>query len=262
MKKSTLFILIIGAIILPSFIVINWIIDNDLLFIISSLILMIYSIISLVIRKNDVRKEKELESIYKDQCDPEKYLEVMEKQMKGYVKTKISNIFFKIRKADFLNEAGKYSESREILEELIPYEYMMNNAILTSYYKVWINYFLEYGNFKRVEILLEQMQQLVQQCNKRNMIVFCNTLYFICLSKYNVLSSRDLNNTEQFFASLVNSNNGMVYSVVGMYYLALIALDQGLNDVALKRCEFVFQHANKLKYKEKAEQIILKLKSN
>ena len=71
----------------------------------------------------------------------------MEKQMKGYVKTKISNIFFKIRKADFLNEAGKYSESREILEELIPYEYMMNNAILTSYYKVWINYFLEYFHF-------------------------------------------------------------------------------------------------------------------
>ena len=94
------------------------------------------------------------------------------------------------------------------------------------------------------------------------MIVFCNTLYFTCLSKYNVLSSRDLNNTEQFFASIVNSNNGMVYSVVGMYYLALIALDQGLNDVALKRCEFVFQNANKLKYKEKAEQIILKLKSN
>lgn len=208
------------------------------------------------IRRHIKASFKEMESIYINECDPQRYLEAFEKSDKYNISTTMSRYFHKIRKADFLCECLKFKEARVILDELLEVESQMNNALLSYYYKVWISYFIEFGHFDRVQVLLEQMQQLPQTSTNDTMHMFCNSMYFSCLAKYNVLTKRDLDNTEKYFASLVNSNAGKAYIVSGMYYLSLIAIEKGEIEKAKRRSKYVYEHGNKLSYVSKIEPIL------
>lgn len=239
------------ALIIFSFMTPNEILSN--VFILTVPIVMIPNFF---IRNHTQKSLRELESIYINECDPFRYLELMEKNNKKNIQTRMSRYFYKIRRADFLCECGDFKEARRLLDELLESEEEFNNAILAYYYKVWISYFIEFGNFDRVEILLEQMQQLSVGLTNRTMIMFTNSMYFSCLSKYNVYTKRDLLNTEKYFANLVNSNAGKAYVVSGMYYLALIALHNGEIDKAKRRSKYVYENGNKLSYARKIIKVI------
>lgn len=245
-----------------AFMLMSILIPNDLLSLLFFALIPIILLPNYIIRQNTRKKTKDIEDVYLKECDPFKYIESMDKNNKHNIQTTMSKYFYKIRKADFLCECSDFKEVRRLLEELLEVESEMNNALLSYYYKVWITYFLEFGNFERVEVLLEQMQQLPLSSSNRVMQNFCSSMYFTCLAKYNALTKRDIENTEKYFASMVNSNIGKAYAVSGMYYLALIAIEKGEYDKARRRSKYVLENGNKLSYARKIKPIIEFLNSN
>lgn len=256
MRKISTIYWAISAGVSIAFIIFSFLTPNEFISTIFVLFIPIILIPNYFIRSHVKKISDKIEAVYFSECDPFRYLEQMEENNRKYIKTAQSKFYFKIKRADFLCECGNFKEAREILDELLEHESDFNNALLSYYYKVWVSYFFEFGNFDNAGVILEQMQKIACQPSNRATMMFSKSLYFSCLSKYNVLTKRDLANTEKYFAAMVNSNAAKAHMVSGMYYLTLIAIEKKEYEKARRRSKYVKENGNKMSYTKKIKTVI------
>jgi len=193
---------------------------------------------------------------YFSNCDPEKSIEILEKNLSHRKKSRYQQLYV-INKSACLGALGRYSEALELLRKndfINDLKTPPGNEII--YYN---NLSSNYVGLKDFDSAKESLDKAFEIYNKsKKPIQMYRTLYkCLTLSKVSMdISEGNLENAEEFLIEELKNENIKKNIVETNFDLARLYIKLGRNEEAKERLQYVIENGNKLYCVDEAKDLL------